>query len=108
VAAGKTQLSALVFDQEGDGKLLQVVDQVMPSPVPPLSALAARLRAAKAYRVKTKTYARNDTSGNGRPALEEIVLANGVGLIMRANMGSMSLTGKLVSATPLTAPKCGS
>ena len=105
-AAGKSRMSALVFDQEGSGRVLQVVDRVTASPVPPFPGIAASLRVAKAYRVKSKMFARTDTSGRSPPGLEEIVLANGVGLIMQASMGGLSLTGKLVSAKPLKPASC--
>ena len=108
VAAGKKQLSALVFDHEGSGQVLQVVDRVTPSPVPPVAGMADALKAGKAYRIKSEMFARNDTSGRSRPGLEEIVLANGVGVIMRAKMGGLNLTGKLVAAKPLKAAACKS
>ncbi len=106
IAKGQTSRSSLVFDHESSGQVMLVSDKVASAPVPPLSAIAAPLRVDKAYRVQSQAFSRRDSSGGGRPGLDEIVLGNGVTLIMRAKVGGLSLSGKLVSAKPLKPETC--
>lgn len=106
IAKGDTRRSSLVFDHESSGQVMLVSDKIAPSPVPPLAPIAAPLRVDKAYRVQSKAFSRRDSSGAGGPGLDEIILGNGVTLIMRAKVGGLVLSGKLVSAKPLKPETC--
>lgn len=107
VSAGEKRISALVFDQEGDGQVKLVTETYAALPAPPLDALAPALRSKTAWRVNTKAFSRQDSSsGKSKRGIDQIMLGNGVALIMRAGMGGLLLTGKLISARALKTPDC--